>query len=62
MTRSSRSQRRPLAASGRGAVIVEYALLLTFVAIPTLIGITAGGMKMLADYRSSRTTLIAPIP
>jgi hypothetical protein len=46
----------------RGAVLVEYALLLTFVAIPTMMGITAGGVKMLADYRSSRTTLMAPIP
>ena len=46
----------------RGAVLVEYALLLTFVAIPTLIGITLGGVKMLADYRTSRTTLMAPIP
>ena len=46
----------------RGAVLVEYALLLTFVAIPTMMGITLGGIKMLADYRSSRTTLLAPIP
>ena len=49
-------------ARSRGAVLVEYALLLTFVAIPTMMGITAGGVKMLADYRSSRTTLMAPIP
>ncbi|HRG95023.1 MAG TPA: hypothetical protein PLR99_02170 [Polyangiaceae bacterium] len=53
---------RTTAARARGAVLVEYALLLTFVAIPTMMGITAGGVKMLADYRSSRTTLMAPIP
>ena len=62
MKHSKSSQFRSRTLSGRGAVIVEYALLLTFVAIPTMMGITLGGIKMLADYRSSRTTLIAPIP
>jgi hypothetical protein len=60
MTKRVRTTART--ARARGAVLVEYALLLTFVAIPTMMGITAGGVKMLADYRSSRTTLMAPIP
>jgi Flp pilus assembly pilin Flp len=46
----------------RGAVLVEYAFLLTAVAIPVMIGISAGGMSMLKQYRSARTTLMAPIP
>lgn len=63
MTKRVRTARlRTALATSRGAVLVEYALLLTFVAIPTMMGITAGGVKMLADYRSSRTTLMAPIP
>lgn len=53
-----RSRRRSL----RAAVLVEYALLLTFVAIPTLMGVTAGGIKMLADYRSARATLMSTVP
>ena len=46
----------------RAAVLVEYALLLTFVAIPTMMGITAGGLTMLASYRASRAQIQAPTP
>jgi hypothetical protein len=46
----------------RGAVLVEYAFLLTAVAIPVMIGISAGGMQMLNNYRTARTSLMAPIP
>ncbi len=48
--------------SHRAAVLVEYALLLTFVAIPTLMGVTAGGIRMLADYRQARSTLMSSVP
>ena len=53
----SRTARR-----SRGAVIVEYAFLLTAVAIPTMIGISAGGMQMLTQYRSARTSIMSPMP
>ena len=46
----------------RGAVLVEYAFLLTAVAIPVMIGISAGGMQMLSQYRNARTSLMSPIP
>lgn len=46
----------------RGAVLVEYAFLLTAVAIPVMIGISAGGMQMLSQYRMARTSLMSPIP
>jgi len=49
-------------ARARGAVLVEYAFLLTAVAIPVMIGISAGGMAMLTQYRSARTSIMAPIP
>lgn len=56
---SKRTHRMP---RSRAAVLVEYALLLTFVAIPTMMGISIGGVKMLASYRSSRATILAPTP
>ena len=46
----------------RGAVMVEYALLLTFFAIPVIAGITLGGVRMLNQYRSSRAEIMAPFP
>ncbi len=46
----------------RGAVLVEYAFLLTAVAIPVLAGISAGGVQMLNQYRAARTSIMAPIP
>jgi hypothetical protein len=46
----------------RAAVLVEYALLLTFVAIPTMMGIAAGGIRMLQSYRNSRSMILAPTP
>ncbi len=57
MSKQTRSIRR-----SRAAVIVEYALLLTFVAVPTMMGVTLGGIRMLADYRSARTLIMAPVP
>jgi len=46
----------------RGAVAVEYAMLLVGVAMPAAVGITAGGVKMLKEYHSSRDMLLMPIP
>ena len=57
MSKQTRSIRR-----ARGAVIVEYALLLTFVAVPTMMGLSLGGVRMLAEYRSSRALIMAPVP
>jgi|HubBroStandDraft_1064217.scaffolds.fasta_scaffold1676495_1 Flp pilus assembly pilin Flp len=46
----------------RGAVAVEYAFLLVIVAIPTVLGVIAGGVKLLADYDKGRLAIIAPSP
>lgn len=55
-SRGSRRARR------RGAVLVEYALLLTFFAIPTIAGLTAGGVLMLQNYRAARDEVLRPFP
>ena len=61
--------KRPTAPSGsrarahaRGAVMVEYALLLVFVFIPFFIGVTTGGRQMLQDYREGRAQMMRNIP
>lgn len=41
---------------------MEYALLITAFAIPTMMGIVAGGMAMMADYQAARTRLMEPFP
>jgi hypothetical protein len=46
----------------RGAVIVEYAFLLTAFAIPAIMGIVAGGVAMLKDYQDAKTQLLRPMP
>lgn len=46
----------------RGAVMVEYALLLTFVAVPTVVGLTAAGVTLLNGYVSIRDHLLWPTP
>lgn len=46
----------------RGAVMVEYALLLVAVGIPTVAGLTAGGVKMLDQYQTARDAMLAPFP
>jgi Flp pilus assembly pilin Flp len=61
-TQFTRQRRSRLSRGSRGAVLVEYAFLLTAVAIPVMIGITAGGVAMLKEYRTARTSLMAPIP
>ena len=48
--------------NSRGAVMVEYALLLTFFAVPVIGGITAGGAAMLNQYRTARSEILNPLP
>lgn len=55
MSKQTRSSRR-------AAVLVEYALLLAFVAVPAVMGLALGGVKMLAEYRSSRQMIMSPVP
>jgi Flp pilus assembly pilin Flp len=46
----------------RGAVMVEYAFLLTFVAIPGGLGILASGVKLHQSYVETRANVLAPTP
>lgn len=46
----------------RGAVMVEYALLLTFFAVPVAAGLTAASLSMLEGYRNTRKAMLAPFP
>jgi len=57
-------KRRPLGKSGRnrGAVLIEYALLLTAFAIPVMGGIVAGGLAMMKDYQDARNNIMRPFP
>ena len=48
--------------STSGAVAVEYAFLLVIVAIPTVIGVIAGGVRLLADYDQGRAAILASSP
>lgn len=55
-------RRRYNRARSRGAVLVEYALLLTAFFIPAAMGIVAGGASMLREYKSARETLLKANP
>ena len=46
----------------RGAVLVEYAFLLVAVAVPTVMGMTAGGLAMLKEYQTSRGQILQSTP
>ena len=48
--------------NARGAVVVEYAFLLVAVAIPTVMGMTAGGLAMLKEYQASRSQILQSTP
>lgn len=58
----SNARARARRARHRGAVLVEYALLLTFLAVPTIAGLTYGGVLMLQNYRASRNEMLRPFP
>ncbi len=46
----------------RGAVVVEYAMLLIAVGVPAVVGLTAGGLQMVTNYRTARNAMLAPFP
>jgi len=62
MSRSESQRGRRSRARRRGAVLVEYALLLTAFAIPAMMGIVAGGVAMMKDYQEARAQLLRPFP
>ena len=62
MRKEATMKRRMTGARWRGAVLVEYALLLTFFAVPVMAGLTAASLMMLDGYRNTRKLLLAPFP
>lgn len=46
----------------RGAVLVEYTLLLTFFAVPVMGGVVLGGVAMMKDYQQARDYMMRPFP
>ena len=59
------STRRPSRAwtrARRGAVLVEYAFLLVAFGIPTMVGLSLGGVKMLQNYHEARAAMLRPAP
>ncbi len=46
----------------RGAVMVEYALLLVAVGIPAIAGLSTGGLGMYKQYVRARNAMLSPIP
>lgn len=61
MSRTSLSRARR-AARSRGVAMVEYAFLLTFVAVPAILGFTAGGLAMYRGYVRVREHILLPTP
>lgn len=56
------SKRLASRARKRGAVLVEYAFLLVAFGIPTMIGLSLGGVKMLKNYEEARTAMLRSGP
>lgn len=48
--------------TSRGAVMVEYALLLVAVGIPAIAGLSAGGMATYNTYVRARNAMLFPMP
>jgi Flp pilus assembly pilin Flp len=46
----------------RGAVLVEYALLLTFFAVPICTACTVWSLTMLDGYTKTRRAILSPFP
>ena len=42
--------------------MVEYALILTFFAVPVCAGLTAAALSMLDGYRTLRAAVLSPLP
>jgi Flp pilus assembly pilin Flp len=63
---SGNTVRRPARArmsrKTRGAVMVEYAFLLAFVAVPTAIGCVAGGLKLLKNFQTVQAYMLDSSP
>ncbi len=60
-------KKQPAALAGvvrarKGAVLVEYALILTFAGIPAFIGIGKAGEALLLRYKIARTYFVVPVP
>lgn len=56
------STHRRLVRDTGGAVVVEYTMLLMFVALPIVAGLAAGGIVMLKEYRMARDLILLPVP
>ena len=59
---SPRRSSRLLLRDRRAAVLVEYTLLVTFVAIPTVFGLTAGAVKLVQSYGEQRARILETSP
>ena len=46
----------------RGAVLVEYSLVLVAVGIPAVAGISAGGFSMYQQYQTCRAAMVQSSP
>jgi len=57
-----RSDHQPAARIERGSVMVEYAVLLTVVAMGVAFATVALGMPLMSMYLSQRTWLLLPYP
>lgn len=46
----------------RGAIMAEYAILVTTIALPTMLGCIAGGKAMLQEYQEARSDILRSVP
>ncbi len=46
----------------RGAIMAEYAILVTTIALPTMLGCIAGGQAMLREYQEARSDILRSVP
>ena len=53
---------RRLLRKRRGAVMVEYAFLLTFVVVPAAGVLLAGGKLRFVKYQENRSVMLSPFP
>ena len=49
-------------ARARGATLVEYALVLSAVALPSIAGVGMAGAKLFRDYQSTRDHVVRSTP
>ena len=53
---------RMLRRDKRGAVLVEYSLVLVAVGLPAVAGISAGGVSMYQNYQNCRSAMLQSNP